>query len=677
MSIEEILSQLQKLRWSGTRGYARCPGHDDQHSSLSLALGREQQLLVKCHAGCSFADICDALKASPADFFATPVSPLPAWLGNLTAQPRDDRIEATYDYVDETGRLLYQVVRYADKQFRQRRPDGAVWIWNLNGVRKVLYRLPELIATPPDEPILICEGEKDVDNLIALGLVATTGPGGAGKWQSEFGDFLRDREVVILPDNDGPGLTHAKLVCRALWGIAKTIRILELPGLPEHGDVSDWLAQGHEDAAMDLAALISASPYLEPKEGARLAAPARRSTGGAIPTARTVDLRDVEPQEVEWLWDRWVPFGRLSLVIGHPGQGKSWLTLAIASGVSRGMPLPGDDRPQRPKRVLLIGAEDGLADTVRPRLDALGADVDQIVALEGVVTDRGERGFQLGDTGALEEVLAGGDFGLVVLDPVTAFVGSADSYKDAEVRGLLVPLAGLAERYGPAVLGVMHLRKGQADNALQRASGSIAWTAAARSVLMVGTDPQAPAGGSERHVLPVKHNLCPPPQGLTFSLDGGRFTWGGPSTISGPEALLGAVASGEDAGALAEAKGWLSELLADGPVDSRTVEREAKVAGVAWATVRRAKSVLGVCSRRKPEAGRKRGEGGWEWALPADQGAQGAQGGVGEHLDPLGAAPDLKSAAAGADQDAHLGRACPTRDLFPDVAPTESMTWTG
>ncbi len=254
--------------------------------------------------------------------------------------------------------------------------------------------------------------------------------------------------------------------------------------------------------------------------------------------AVTVNLADVEPQAVEWLWSGWVPQARLSLVIGHAGQGKSWLTLALAAAVSRGWPLPGDDMNRAPRSVLLIGAEDGLADTVRPRLDTLDADVRRIVALEGVTTERGERGFLLSDVGALEELLAGGDFGLVVIDPLTAFSGGADSYKDAEVRGLLAPLAQLAERYGCAIVGVMHLRKGQADTALQRASGSIAWGAAARSVFAVGTDPQAQDGTTERHVLSVKHNLCPAPEGVTFSLEAGRFTWGGPSTLSATQLVL-------------------------------------------------------------------------------------------------------------------------------------------
>ena len=345
--------------------------------------------------------------------------------------------------------------------------------------------------------------------------------------------------------------------------------------------------------------------------------PSVRSEAVQTSAALTVNLADVEPQKVDWLWSGWVPQARLSLVIGHAGQGKSWLTLALAAAVSRGWPLPGDDRTRAPRGVLLIGAEDGLADTVRPRLDALGANVRQIVALEGVTTDRGERGFLLSDVGPLEELLAAGDYGLVVIDPLTAFAGGADSYKDAEVRGLLAPLAQLAERYGAAIVGVMHLRKGQADTALQRASGSIAWGAAARSVFAVGTDPQAEDGTTERHVLPVKHNLAPAPEGVTFSLEAGRFTWGGRSSLSARQ-LMAATGPDVEDGALGDAATVLEAILADGPLPAREAARQAREAGVSDASLRRARGSLGVRVER-----RGFGPGGrWEWSLPVSIDAQ-------------------------------------------------------
>jgi hypothetical protein len=155
------------------------------------------------------------------------------------------RIVATYDYRDEQEVLLFQVCRYEPKDFRQRRPDGAGgWTWKLDGVQRVLYRLPELLATDPSQTVYLVEGEKDADKLVAEGLVATTNSGGAGKWRDEYNESLRGRSVVIVPDNDEVGRAHADQVARSLYGIAASVRIAVLAGLPPKGDVTDWLAAG-------------------------------------------------------------------------------------------------------------------------------------------------------------------------------------------------------------------------------------------------------------------------------------------------------------------------------------------------------------------------------------------------------------------------------------------------
>jgi putative DNA primase/helicase len=169
---------------------------------------------------------------------------LPAHLLASLPEALRHRLEAAYDYTDPKGRLLYQVLRLRPKDFRQRRPiaDGR-WEWSLGDVRRVLYCLPQLLAAPTDAWVFVVEGEKDADNLARLGLVATTCAMGAGKWRPEYNAALRGRPVVILPDNDEPGRQHARQVAAALAGTAESVRILELPGLPSKGDVSDWLAR--------------------------------------------------------------------------------------------------------------------------------------------------------------------------------------------------------------------------------------------------------------------------------------------------------------------------------------------------------------------------------------------------------------------------------------------------
>jgi hypothetical protein len=183
---------------------------------------------VKCFAGCNTRDILQALGF------------------DLSNNGDRQEPEAVYDYWDIDRKLLYQVVRGQNKDFKQRRPDGnGGWIWNLQGVKPTLYRLPETIeAVQRGETVFVCEGEKDCNNLAKLGLAATTNSGGAGKWQDSFSDHLAGAVIVILPDNDDPGRRHADQVARSLQGKAKSIKVVELPGLPDKGDVSDWLAKG-------------------------------------------------------------------------------------------------------------------------------------------------------------------------------------------------------------------------------------------------------------------------------------------------------------------------------------------------------------------------------------------------------------------------------------------------
>src|SRR5262249_35656556 len=163
------------------------------------------------------------------------------------------RIVATYDYRDEQGNLLYQTVRYDPKDFRQRRPDGkGSWLWNLQGVRRVLYRLPQLYAAPTEQPVFLPEGEKDVDNLTKVGLPATTNACGAkAEWLPDYSESLRGRHVFIISDNDDPGRDHAEAAAQALYGVADGVTVLVLPDLPEKGDVSDWLEiEGNDKEAL-------------------------------------------------------------------------------------------------------------------------------------------------------------------------------------------------------------------------------------------------------------------------------------------------------------------------------------------------------------------------------------------------------------------------------------------
>ncbi len=226
---------------------ARCPVHNDRFPSLLVWVGRKGNLLARCLAqNCRWDAIVKAIGTEAKDWFNNEDQFKPRWkVGQLEQLPPPSKF---YDYKDETGKLVYQVLRFdlpehPWKTFRQRQPDGkGRWINSLDGVEKIPYRLPELLADPK-QPVVVVEGEKDVESLNALGLVATTNAGGAGKWTPEMGRYLRGRRVAIIPDRDGPGQAHALCVAASLlyWSAA-SIRIVHLPSLAEGGDVSDWLA---------------------------------------------------------------------------------------------------------------------------------------------------------------------------------------------------------------------------------------------------------------------------------------------------------------------------------------------------------------------------------------------------------------------------------------------------
>ena len=180
-------------------------------------------------------------------------------------KPVKARVIATYDYRAEDGSLLFQVQRFEPKKFVQRRPNGDGWEYKVQGTRQGPYRLPELVASPLSASVYIVEGEKDADRLAALGLVATCNAGGAGKWKSCYSEHLKDRTVILIPDNDDAGREHVQKVAKSLKGIAAHIRIMELPGLPEKGDVSDWLDAG--GTREQLTATPTVSPAKEQDAG--------------------------------------------------------------------------------------------------------------------------------------------------------------------------------------------------------------------------------------------------------------------------------------------------------------------------------------------------------------------------------------------------------------------------
>lgn len=331
-------------------------------------------------------------------------------------------------------------------------------------------------------------------------------------------------------------------------------------------------------------------------------------------------LSDVQPETLEWLWPDRIPLGKLVLLAGDPGLGKSFVTCDLAARVSSGRAWPDGSTWEQPVgSVVMFNCEDGLADTIRPRLDRAGADVSKIVAIEGVKvldSETGEsrqRGFTLAaDLPTLERVVAGlDDCRLVVIDPISAYCGDADSHKNAEVRALLAPLAELAERFRVAILMVTHLAKSAGSKAIYRAMGSMAFAAAARAVWLVAKSPDDEA---RRLILPAKMNLAADPTGLAYRLVDGAVCWESEPIRMHADELLALEANSKpdtNRNQRDEASEWLRDTLANGSRPSKEVIADGREHGHSEATLRRAYKDMGG----KPT---KNGmDGGWMMSLPS------------------------------------------------------------
>ena len=356
-------------KWYGSYGKACCPSHEDRHPSLSISDGDDGKLLVHCHAECAQDAVVDGLRqrglwpesVAPVLMLPTkngqapPAKTVPAPVTPITKGPR--RIIATYDYHDAFGALLFQTVRYEPKDFGQRRPNGyGGWIGNLDGVQRVLYRLPELLEADQDRTVFVVEGEKDADLLWSLGLVATTSPIGAGKWREDYAVYLANRNVVLIPDNDKPGREHMETVANGLAEQAASVLTITLPGLTEKQDISDWLDVGHTvEDLVDLVARVRAGEKPEPR----------------YPIQTLSELLSCAEQTHEQLVQGILWAHRVTWAFARPGSGKTFFLLALALHIAAGRDVDG--RPVKQTPVLII-SEDSPFSVIADYIDTLCAD---------------------------------------------------------------------------------------------------------------------------------------------------------------------------------------------------------------------------------------------------------------------------------------------------------------
>jgi hypothetical protein len=366
--------------------------------------------------------------------------------------------------------------------------------------------------------------------------------------------------------------------------------------------------------------------------------PALSPAGDAPPEAATLETTraaDVRMEPINWLWPDRIARGKLTLVAGEPGLGKTQMLMSLAAIVTSGGTWPASTDRAHPGSALIMSAEDDPADTLVPRLAAAGADLQRVhMATMVRDTDRAgkarRRAANLAEDLALIEAKLAelGDVALVIIDPVSAYLGRTDSHNNSEVRAILAPVSDMAGRHGAAVVAISHLNKSNGQKAMQRVAGSIAFTAAARGAYLVAAESE---GSARRVLVPLKHNIGTDKGAFTFTIESAepqpgiktsRVRWDDSIIDVTANQLLADHNAAEPDSATDRAEAFIKTALAGGPVAATVMEQEAQRAGVSWAAVRRAAPVLGVVKQKEKGQGPRAR---WMWSWPQLQDAQHAQ----------------------------------------------------
>lgn len=391
--------------------------------------------------------------------------------------------------------------------------EGSTWKKGRGSSPHTLYIAGELAS-----PLFVCEGEKDVDTLHDLGCNAASGEDGAGKgkWRPEYTEQLSGLSVIVLQDNDDIGRAYAQETAVALYGKAKSVRVLDLsqvwPDIPEHGDISDMVAAlGTDEASRRLAELVRQTPEWEPTPKGRSAKAA--ATFGEDNTT--------------FLWYPYLPVGDYSVMMADGGTGKTILCCGIAAAVTTGKPLPGDEFDYTPQNVLIISAEDR-GELLSKRLARSGADLDKVFILDCI--DSEGMNFSDGYEEFTETVLRYHP-ALVIIDPWHAFLGAnVDMNRVNAIRPVFQKLANLAKKCNCALLLISHVNKrAQGENANNAATGSSDFINAARSAMRVIFDE-----GDEdcRIMVHTKTNYARYGQSVRYRIVDGGVQWEGFSDIT-------------------------------------------------------------------------------------------------------------------------------------------------
>lgn len=532
------------------------------------------------------------------------------------------KVERLYQYTDD-----FVVARLEPKSFRPISKNRHGWELKFPEGKRPLYGADKL----PSDTIIVCEGEKACDAARKLGFSATTSSGGASSPRcSDWLPLSGKRQVFIFPDNDEAGQKYAESVATLLAALPMppTIYIVNLPDLPPKGDLADYIEARDSRTTAEIRGEIldfvaTVAPWKPSGESSADAVPPKESGAKAstCPTPNVLMAGAISTKPIHWLWENRLERGAFNLLAGDPGCGKSLLAAALAATVTTGARWPDatHDFGRPAQNVLIVASEDDPAKSTVPRLTAAGADLDRVAILRTVIEDDHERQLCLQrDLRAIEQAVEQvGSVALVIIDPLDSYLGKADSNANEQVRQVLEPLVGLAERLDICVLGIKHLNKAikTTPTALYRIGGSIAFVALPRTAHILGKDPD-----DKRRKLfaPVKVSHGRTPDALAYAVevnDAGLpvIAWEAEAVEVDPDDVV-AGTKGRTATAKDRAVEWLMAELSVGPVPSKDIAGKAAAVGIPVRTLARAKEDLGVVALQKRDGDRVVG---WMVSLPA------------------------------------------------------------
>lgn len=582
MTAQEILSHLDGVKGGDGQWIARCPAHGDTHQSLSVGVGKDGKVLLRCHAGCRTEDIAQAMGLEMKDLFVEDTA-------EQAFRPAGKSpVVAVYNYRDDAGNLLAQKLRKADKSFSWRRPDGhGGWIYNRKGVPHRLYIAGELSGI-----VYVVEGEKDADNLHnKIGGCAASGADGAGpgKWRKEYTKQLAGRSVVILQDNDGVGRDYAQETAAALHGAAKSVKLLDLsgvwPDIPEHGDISDMIeALGAEETARRLVELVRAAPEWEPDAAAE--------TDSFFSYFKTLD--EFEEEEAQWIVPGWVPEGQITLMSADGGVGKTTLWCHILAALSNGsaciLDPPGFTR--EPAKVAFLTNEDSVRKKLRKKLRLAGANMQNIVSPDFMAANRDGalRNFKFGSKD-MARFLRHFKFVLCAFDPVQGFIPpKVNMGSRNEMRDCMAPLVALGEELGTTFLVISHTNKRKGASGRDRIADSADLWDISRSVLMAGfTEEQG-----VRYLSNEKNNYAELQETVLFTIDGNGHPHREGTSWKRDKDFVNAAELSKSAPKREDCKAFILKTLADagGAMPTADLDSKAREAGYSFTGTTLAKREL-------------------------------------------------------------------------------------